>query len=172
MVKIESLYVLNCEEEKKLLEDNFSVKPMICVCDDFALYLSSDGSVSYAGGRKDIDISKWKLIKKLCAGRKHIAALTYDGKVMAVGDNSFGQCDVEDWNFVSDIGTGAFCTVGVIGDGNKSFVTAGGFGDVSSGKTEKASGKSKKDTGYRIPGDGIENYGGMVDFTKEILGGK
>lgn len=52
----------------------------------------------------------------LSSGRMHKAVL-YNGKVKAIGDNSFGQCNVPDWNDVVKISTGEFHTVALLNNG-------------------------------------------------------
>lgn len=34
----------------------------------------------------------------IAAGRRHTVGLKSDGKVVAVGDSKYGQCDVSDWH--------------------------------------------------------------------------
>lgn len=34
----------------------------------------------------------------IAAGRRHTVYLKPDGKVVTVGDNEYGQCDVSDWH--------------------------------------------------------------------------
>ena len=52
----------------------------------------------------------------LSSGRMHKTVL-YDGKVKAIGDNSFGQCNVSDWDDVVKISTGEFHTVALLKNG-------------------------------------------------------
>lgn len=174
-IEIESIYMLGVEEGKRLIEKNFHVNPQICVCDDFALYLCPDGKVEFIAGKLKADLKEWKFIRKICAGKKHIAALTSEGRVLAVGDNSYGQCDVYNWHGITDIETGAYCTIGTAFNKNKSFdnkmvAVAGNF-SVDGDSVKKSPQENKRDTGYRMPDESIENYGGMVDFTNKILGG-
>ena len=161
---IRSIYRLTENDGKHLLKKNFRVEPAICVCDDFAVYLNEDGSVDYMAGIVQPDLSGWQMIRKLAAGRKHIAALTWDGRVLAAGDNSLQQCEVNQWCEVTDISAGAYCTIGITGQ--KKTLFCGRF--VSTDEQMK---EVKKDDGsYRIPKEDIRQYGGMVDFTKKILG--
>ncbi|MEG2583740.1 MAG: hypothetical protein RSA27_04475, partial [Oscillospiraceae bacterium] len=53
----------------------------------------------------------------IAAGSKHSVGLKKDGRVVAVGDNQFGQCDVADWAGVVAVDTGADYTVAVTIDG-------------------------------------------------------
>ena len=51
------------------------------------------------------------------AGGWHTVGLTRDGRVLAVGRNDEGQCDVDAWRNVAQIGAGALHTVGLLADG-------------------------------------------------------
>lgn len=50
-------------------------------------------------------------------GNGHTVALHADGKVFAVGDNEYGQCEVGDWEHVVAIAAGDWHTVGLCEDG-------------------------------------------------------
>ncbi len=172
-VTIESVYLLTYEEGRDLLEKNFHVRPMLCVCDDFVLYLRPDGRVEYVAGKEKADVKNWKMIKKLSAGKRHIAALTFDGKVLAVGDNTYGQCDVGKWSGVTDIEAGAYCTAAVshiegMPFDKKMTAVAGSF--LSEAPVNKQQSDKTKKTNYRIPDESMEKYGGMVDFANSVLG--
>ena len=39
----------------------------------------------------------WDDIRPICAGVLHTVGLKADGTIVAVGENSDGQCDVGDW---------------------------------------------------------------------------
>lgn len=69
---------------------------------------------------------KWTNIIAVSAGggktgiageRGHIVALKSDGTVVAVGDNSKGQCNVDEWEDIVAISAGAYHTVGLKSDG-------------------------------------------------------
>jgi hypothetical protein len=65
----------------------------------------------------------------IAAGFRHTAGLTMDGKVTAVGDNTYGQCDVSGWRDIVALAagnahTGNAHTVGLRSDGT---VTATGW---------------------------------------------
>lgn len=50
-------------------------------------------------------------------GKGHVVGLRADGTVVAAGDNSFGQCNVEEWNDIIAISAGDYHTVGLKSDG-------------------------------------------------------
>lgn len=52
-------------------------------------------------------------------GTGHIIALRNDGKILAVGDNEFGQCEVEQWSSegIASISAGDYHTIALTGDG-------------------------------------------------------
>lgn len=50
-------------------------------------------------------------------GAGHTVALREDGTVVAVGDNSFGQCNVNEWTDIIAIAAGDWHTVGLHSDG-------------------------------------------------------
>lgn len=52
-----------------------------------------------------------------CKGGGHTVGLKKDGTVVAIGDNSYGQCEVEDWTDIVAIDTGDWYTVGVTSTG-------------------------------------------------------
>ena len=41
-----------------------------------------------------------------------------DGRVVAVGDNSYGQCNVTDWHDIIAISAGDYHTIGLTSDGH------------------------------------------------------
>jgi alpha-tubulin suppressor-like RCC1 family protein len=42
-------------------------------------------------------VSDWTDIVAIAAGENHTVGLTADGSMVAVGQNSSGQCDVNEW---------------------------------------------------------------------------
>lgn len=50
-------------------------------------------------------------------GRGHVVGLRSDGTVVAVGDNSQGQCNVYEWTNIVAVAAGDFHTVGLTKDG-------------------------------------------------------
>ena len=50
-------------------------------------------------------------------GMGHIVALRKDGHVVAVGDNSYGQCNVSEWTDIVAISAGEYHTVGLTDSG-------------------------------------------------------
>jgi alpha-tubulin suppressor-like RCC1 family protein len=63
----------------------------------------------------------------LAAGSYHSVAVTAEGRALAVGDNSHGQCDVGEWENVVAVAAGSTHTLGLCSDGT--VVGAGNNGD-------------------------------------------
>lgn len=60
------------------------------------------------------DIDKTKLF---AVGKAHFAVLDDDGRVIAYGDNSCGQCDTQGWENAAKIVAGDYHTVALLNDG-------------------------------------------------------
>ncbi len=92
--------------------------------------LDSDGCVHITGYRSSAQLaeieknqSEWSDIIAIAAGgggsvgTGHTVGLRADGTVVAVGDNSLGQCNVSDWTNIVAIAAGDWHTVGLRSDG-------------------------------------------------------
>ena len=55
--------------------------------------------------------------KSISASDNHTAAVTNAGTVVCVGDNTYGQCDVEGWNDIVSVAAGTNHTAGLKTDG-------------------------------------------------------
>lgn len=74
---------------------------------------------------KEIDTnhSQWENIIAIAAGggnvagKGHTVGLRADGKVVAVGDNTYGQCNVEGWDNIVAIAAGDWHTIGLCANG-------------------------------------------------------
>lgn len=111
--------------------------------------LTEDGHVKITGYIGDSshknNVEKWSDIIAIAAGGGHIdephsghtVGLTEDNRVVAAGDNTYGQCNVDDWEDIIAIAAGDWHTVGLKADGT---VVATGY---------------KEDEGYdkNTPGD-------------------
>ena len=53
----------------------------------------------------------------ISAGYKHTVGMREDGTVVAMGDNMYEQCDVQDWQDIVSVSAGGFHTVGLRKDG-------------------------------------------------------
>ena len=53
----------------------------------------------------------------LGAGSYHTVGVTASGRVLAVGDNSHGQCEVGDWHNIVGVAAGSTHTLGLRADG-------------------------------------------------------
>ncbi len=104
----------------------------------FTVGLNTDGELLFAGfdngqenGFKNLNNEQkeeWKDVVNIAAGGSekdgigggHTVGLKSDGTLVAVGDNSFGQCDFSDtekWSDIVKIATGDWYTVGLKSDG-------------------------------------------------------
>lgn len=91
--------------------------------------LDSDGEVHITGygshkQLKEInESSEWENIIGIAAGgggrigKGHTVGLRADGTVVAVGDNTYGQCNVSEWKNIVAIAAGDWHTVGLCADG-------------------------------------------------------
>ncbi len=89
-----------------------------------AIYFGKIGNYSDARERS---LALWDEIAvrdTVSAGSFHTVGLKADGTVVAVGDNSNGQCDVSDWSDIVAISAGYYHIVGLKADG---MVVAIGF---------------------------------------------
>jgi uncharacterized repeat protein (TIGR02543 family) len=67
------------------------------------------------------------------AGADHTVGLKSDGTLVAVGDNSYGQCNVGGWTNVTQVAAGAFHTVGLKADGTVVAVGHNTYGQCNVG---------------------------------------
>ncbi len=58
-----------------------------------------------------------KFEKKLSTSIAHTVGLKSDGTAIAVGANEYGDCDVSDWNYITDVSVGDLHSVGLKSDG-------------------------------------------------------
>ncbi|PGS27387.1 hypothetical protein COC59_07455 [Bacillus cereus] len=79
----------------------------------------------------------------IAAGRGHTVALKSDGKVMAVGWNEYGQCNVSNWRDIVAIAAGCAHTVGLKLDGTMVAIGDNTYGqcDVGSWRNIRLPGK-------------------------------
>lgn len=135
--------------DKQLEFDNWSEIVYIAAGWRHTVGLDKDGNIHVAGYRasnflKEIENNKeeWTNIKAIAAGggyskdsgNGHIVGLRSDGKVVAVGDNRFGQCNVKDWEGIVAIAAGDWHTLGLRDDGT---VVAVGWLEDEEGKLTK-----------------------------------
>jgi len=107
--------------------------------------------------------------ESIAAGKNHTVAILSDGSVVAVGDNSFGQCDVSAWTDVVAVYAGMNFTVGLRSDG--SVVATGdnkhGQCDVSAWTNVKKIAVSDHDT-LAVTGDGKLLHTGYHDYSETL----
>ena len=101
---------------------------------EYTIGLTEYGTVNVAGNLSEGDqkeISKWEHIIDVAAGELYVVALNNDGKVVALGHNGDGQCNVEKWENIVDIDAGWRFTVGLTQNGELLF--AGTTDDLEKG---------------------------------------
>ena len=79
------------------------------------------------------NFTSWTDIVAVSAGNYHTVGLKKDGTVVAVGWNSYGQCDTDDWTDIVAVSAGDYHTVGLKKDGT---VVAGGRNDYGQCDTD------------------------------------
>jgi hypothetical protein len=67
------------------------------------------------------NVSNWTGVVGIAAGSTHTVGLKSDGTVIAVGDNSEGQCNTEDWTDIVAISASSNNTLGLKADGTVVF---------------------------------------------------
>ena len=61
-----------------------------------------------------VPVNSWGLSKpQVSAGMYHTAGLKSDGTLVAVGYNSYGQCDVTGWTDIAQVSAGMYHTISV-----------------------------------------------------------
>ena len=82
--------------------------------------LTAGGHVSAFSEKDNTECTKvrdWQDIVDIACGYKHTVGLKADGTVLAVGDNTYGQCDVSGWTDIVSVAAGANTTIGLKADG-------------------------------------------------------
>jgi alpha-tubulin suppressor-like RCC1 family protein len=92
-----------------------SWQDVVSITGDGTVGLKMDGTVITADGV--YDVSAWSDIVAVSA-YGHIVGLKADGTVVAVGNNKYGQCNVDSWTDVEQIVTGTCATFGLKSDGS------------------------------------------------------
>ncbi len=130
--------------------------------------LYSDG-LTADGLSESLQIAERRSIfpnKVIDAGAYHTVLLHSDGTVSAVGDNTYGQCNVEDWTDIITVSAGAYHTVGLKSDGTVLAVGKNTHGQCSVSKwtniTSIAAGDS--DT-YGLTSKGTVKYCGYHNYS-------
>jgi hypothetical protein len=80
--------------------------------------------------------ANFEVIPMVAAGSKHTVGLKSDGTVVAVGDNTYGQCNVGDWEDTTQVAAGHSHTVGLKSDGTAVAVGDNTYGQCNVGDWE------------------------------------
>ena len=79
-----------------------------------------DSGTLYTNGKRTQPknvVGTWKNLQAVSAGDAHTVGLYTDGTAVAIGDNHFGRCAVEDWKDLIAVSAGYDHTVGLKADG-------------------------------------------------------
>lgn len=95
---------------------------VLAVKDDGTVYITTEDVFSTCNYNCVQTVSEWTDIVAVSMSEysnygHHIVGLKADGTVVATGDNSSGQCTVEDWTGIVDIYAGDGFTIGIKADG-------------------------------------------------------
>jgi len=88
----------------------------VSMLDDYASTHSAVGSSSLALAMA-LDVAQGQVTPMVSAGGYHIVGLESDGTVVAMGDNTYGQCNVDGWTDIIQVALGLGHTVGLKSDG-------------------------------------------------------
>lgn len=153
----------------------FSYYPEYAFNKEDKIFVREDGTIiatgkRYASGGAN-DVTDWTDIKGVSDGSLHIVGLRKDKTVVAVGDNSYGQCNVAEWTDIVAVSASNYHTVGL-----KSDRTVVAIGDRFESELEEIhnwTGIIDISTGGSIIAGLTENktvvaVGGNEDFQNEI----
>lgn len=116
----------------QIMKHKFTHMParLWCCLLALALVMSGAGGLGiHAKAEAAQPVQPIALTGLISVGGGHMAAVRADGTVVAAGDNSEGQCDVEDWEDIVAVSAGWLHTVGLRADG-----TVVATGDNSDGQ--------------------------------------
>lgn len=87
--------------------DNFNISDWFNICDiytddNYMLGIQKDGTILISGDFNG-EISSWSSIVYTSKGLFHMAKLNQDGSVIAVGENNYNQCDVQNWKDIVQV---------------------------------------------------------------------
>src|SRR5512136_2977724 len=82
----------------------------IMVCYQFTPLFGCTAPLLLSSGTALAESSAMPMV---AASAYHTAGLKSDGTVVAVGDNTYGQCDVSSWTGVTQVAAGIYHTVGL-----------------------------------------------------------
>ena len=119
-LKIKSVYEFD-KSEIEYLNEKYQITKVVAVCflgkTKFTLDEKGNVRISGEAAYGAFDKEQWKNIKRIVNGKKHIVGLKNDGTVVAYGDNSNGQCNVQDWKNVVSVDIDGDKTIGFTKNG-------------------------------------------------------
>ena len=90
----------------------------IFVTEEYSVAVKEDGNVITAGKIAFGEIASWQNIQQIACSDNHVVGLKKDGTVIAIGDNTNGQCNVQNWNSIKSVYAFSDFTLGVKEDGS------------------------------------------------------
>ena len=96
------------------------ILPALVVGASATVHLPGDRSISHlavdsssAASTMALNTPQGNVTPMVVAGWGHTVGLKSDGTVVAVGDNRYGQCDIDDWTSIIQGGAGVEHSVGL-----------------------------------------------------------
>jgi len=108
--------------EDKILEARYGIAEDLAAAGALSeAYVAFQELGSYPGAKRQVKELFAQMLEReprvIDIGSSHVVALMADGTVVAAGDNSYGQCNVQSWTDIVSIAAGEYHTVGLKADG-------------------------------------------------------
>ena len=110
---------VSSQELKDLQKSAMAAQKKITAAGSHLVFLKDDGSVTASGTNpyENLNVTKWKGIQAVEAGKYHTVGIKEDGTAVAAGDTSGGKCAVDTWKTVVKASNGTNHTLGLREDG-------------------------------------------------------
>ncbi|WP_198002197.1 hypothetical protein [Corynebacterium genitalium] len=86
----------------------------------FSIGTDNEGNVRVAGRFESDSLHDWREVIEVAAGDWHVVSGRADGRALAAGNNSRGQCNVSDWRDLQSVSAGYLHSIGLMSDGHVS----------------------------------------------------
>lgn len=84
----------------------------------FSIGTDNEGNVRVAGRFESDSLHYWREVIEVAAGDWHVVSRRADGRALAAGNNSRGQCNVSDWRDLQSVSAGYLHSIGLMSDGH------------------------------------------------------